>query len=135
MSTGRQSTCPDEARLRDLAAGMLTADQEEPLRLHLDTCAVCQDLLESLTIAEQPLPATTPVADSEEPACAAAIERLLRFDADAHGSPESTGGIPPDDDLVLDFLAQSTRPGYIGRLDHYEIIEVIGRGGMGIVLR
>src|SRR5262249_29593558 len=33
------------------------------------------------------------------------------------------------------FLAPSTEPGSIGRLDHYEILEVIGRGAMGIVLR
>jgi hypothetical protein len=35
----------------------------------------------------------------------------------------------------LSFLAPSTEPGSIGRLDHYEILEVIGRGAMGIVLR
>jgi hypothetical protein len=35
----------------------------------------------------------------------------------------------------LSFLAPSIEPGSIGRLDHYEILEVIGRGAMGIVLR
>jgi uncharacterized protein (TIGR03067 family) len=38
-------------------------------------------------------------------------------------------------DIVLDFLASSDRPGSLGRLDHYEVLEVVGRGGMGIVLR
>jgi serine/threonine protein kinase/WD40 repeat protein len=37
--------------------------------------------------------------------------------------------------LDLSFLAPSSEPGSLGRLDHYEILEVIGRGGTGVVLR
>jgi hypothetical protein len=37
------------------------------------------------------------------------------------------------DDLT--FLSPSSEPGALGRLDHYEILEIVGRGGMGIVLR
>lgn len=35
----------------------------------------------------------------------------------------------------LSFLAPSLEPGSLGRLDHYEVLEVVGRGGMGVVLR
>jgi hypothetical protein len=42
---------------------------------------------------------------------------------------------PPIDDGLPDFLAASDTPGSLGRLGHYEIEEVIGRGGMGTVLR
>jgi WD40 repeat protein len=35
----------------------------------------------------------------------------------------------------LSFLAPPSEPGSLGRLDHYEILEVVGRGGMGVVLR
>ena len=35
----------------------------------------------------------------------------------------------------LGFLASSDKPGSLGRLGHFEVLEIIGRGGMGIVLR
>ncbi|HZV07524.1 MAG TPA: protein kinase [Gemmataceae bacterium] len=45
---------------------------------------------------------------------------------------ESAAG---DGDADLSFLAPSSEPGSLGRLDHYEVLEVVGRGGMGVVLR
>jgi WD40 repeat protein len=36
---------------------------------------------------------------------------------------------------LLDFLTASSKPGSLGRLGHYEVLEVVGRGGMGVVCR
>jgi WD40 repeat protein len=36
---------------------------------------------------------------------------------------------------LLDFLEPSQRPGALGRLKHYEVLEIIGRGGFGTVLK
>ncbi|MFO0848279.1 MAG: serine/threonine-protein kinase [Gemmataceae bacterium] len=46
-----------------------------------------------------------------------------------------TGPSGPDADEPLDFLDPSDTPGSLGRLGHYEVREVVGRGGMGAVLR
>jgi hypothetical protein len=46
-----------------------------------------------------------------------------------------TGPTGPDAGGGLDFLEPSDKQGSIGRLGHYEVQEVIGRGGMGVVLR
>ncbi len=53
------------------------------------------------------------------------------------------GGLAPtgdqhptaENDTAPNFLEPSEKPGSLGRLGHYEVLEVIGQGGMGIVLR
>src|SRR5262245_28138569 len=58
---------------------------------------------------------------------------------DQVATPSTTGTAPetpssPHADL-LSFLQPPTKPGTLGRLGPYEIQEVVGRGGMGVVLR
>jgi uncharacterized protein (TIGR03067 family) len=58
--------------------------------------------------------------------------------ASLHAEPRgSSTRIEPShvDANDLSFLAPSRKPGSLGRLDHYEILEVVGKGGFGMVLR
>jgi hypothetical protein len=79
-----------------------------------------------------------------DPALRAEVEMLLTLDArlTSEGKqqflqtplvrpPSGPGGVAAD----LSFLAPPSEPGALGRLDHYEVLEVVGRGGMGLVLR
>src|SRR5262249_36522118 len=49
---------------------------------------------------------------------------------------QATGGNNgASDDEPLTFLAPPTRPDALGRIGHYEVLQVLGRGGFGIVFR
>src|SRR5262245_48964651 len=55
----------------------------------------------------------------------------------ASAGSEATLGAPPvlSGGLSLDFLTPSDKPESLGRLGHYEVQEIVGCGGMGVVLR
>jgi len=69
-------------------------------------------------------------------------DNLLDHPAVAPHDPDSAttraigreGGAATDDE-ALTFLAPPTRPDALGRLGHYEVLQVLGRGGFGIVFR
>ncbi len=62
-------------------------------------------------------------------------------EADDSPSQASVGGasraeLPgAEEDEELAFLQPSTKPGSLGRLGHYEVLEVLGRGGFATVVR
>ena len=69
------------------------------------------------------------------------VEILLWLHADTHRFLEESGleqraavhSEPESAATDLSFLAPSSEPGSLGRLDHYEVLEVIGRGGTGVL--
>ncbi len=55
--------------------------------------------------------------------------------ATLEGGSVATPTDPHAADTDLTFLDKPGRPGSLGRLGHYEVLEVLGRGGFGIVFR
>src|SRR6516164_9457142 len=57
------------------------------------------------------------------------LERPL---VEAEGVADLAAAQAADSGDALPPLAPSTKPGSLGRLDHYEVLEVVGQGGTGV---
>jgi len=104
----------------------LSEAQEEFLADHLSGCERCQRELELL--AGQPQ-VWSRVGAALKTACEGSDE--LHVLEASHTTDDSESSA----DFAVEFLSPSTDPESIGRLGEIEIQEVIGHGGMGIVLK
>jgi len=105
----------------------LSDAQEEALNQHLSHCEQCQRELERLAGRQQDW---------------SRIGSALRFDASRASSGVSSAARDAHEDatedtadFAVEFLQPSSTPKALGRLGDVDIVEIIGRGGMGLVLK
>ena len=128
-----QQACPDLARLQLLLSDSEPSDRDD-LSSHLDTCLHCQQTLEGLAAGDRPLPRVTPdltAVVEPAPALRQVMQRLEDLGSWPGERTETING--PQDPLA--FLEPPCKPAHIGRLGRHDILEVIRRGGMGVVLK
>jgi serine/threonine protein kinase/DNA-binding beta-propeller fold protein YncE len=104
-----------------MLAEELAAPERAPLEAHVERCPHCKGILEHLTDASHLLP-LAPSARVQ----AQSVDPNRTTDTQSGGAGEP---------LALDFLAPPGRPDALGRLGHYEVLQVLGLGGFGIVFR
>jgi serine/threonine-protein kinase len=128
----RQFRC-DTNRLRLLLEDALPTPRQTEVVEHLDDCRHCQEALEKLAADRrlwEELPklgdlgeraADTPARGSNDETTSAETAPAT---ADAQGGP-----------FAVDFLDPTDEPEHLGRLDRFGVTTVLGRGGMGVVLK
>ena len=102
------------------------------LSSHLETCPGCQRTLDRLTSGEASwVESARPTDWRPGPALRRAIDRLK---AEGEAGRDTAGPAAGAAD-TLPFLRPPVDPEHLGRLGPYEVLGVIGRGGMGVVLK
>jgi WD40 repeat protein/serine/threonine protein kinase len=138
-------TCPDPAVLRGLIDSSLPEPVQAEVVAHLDSCTHCQNKLEGLATEGTAILATAKGASGEaKPEHSSAFwPALARVEREIHNpaaslavtrsDPTNTPVPPAESDFG--FLDPPDDPEHLGQIDRFKIVELVGRGGMGIVFR
>jgi|GEM_PF-1984010 len=127
--------CPEPARLQQLLDGDLPASQQVELTCHLDTCSHCQKMLEGLAGGSTNWPGTASEIINEQPEPDAALQRLMHNLKQKASEAVTQVGSSTGQGAGIEFLGPPQKPGHLGSIDQYQVTELIGRGGMGIVFK
>jgi DNA-directed RNA polymerase subunit RPC12/RpoP len=124
--------CPGIECWQALLGDAVPASERDTYERHLESCPTCQQRLHQAEECGDDLRrwarrAGDPTTAPEDPALARVLDRL-------RGS-KSLLRPAPVEAADLYFLQPSERPGVLGMLGEYEVQEVIGQGGFGIVLK
>jgi formylglycine-generating enzyme required for sulfatase activity len=127
-------SCPDAASLQRLLDDTLSETTQADLAQHLETCVSCRAALDKLATDGRSLLGLACDLQQNSTPPEPGLQRVLNEAVGA--GPDDTQAQPrAGKNEELAFLAPSSRPETLGRLGHYDIQEVIGRGAFGIVLK
>jgi serine/threonine protein kinase/formylglycine-generating enzyme required for sulfatase activity len=137
-----KTQCPPVRDLSALIDGKMVEPELSSHASHLETCELCQNTIRTLfpsdTLVES-LRGNAPQADLiAQCVPRPLIEALKQIPAVDSIASLSADGLNPRsgmslDELGLSFLDPAVAANEIGRLGHYRIQQVLGRGGMGVV--
>ncbi len=126
----RTATCPDQSLLQEHLDGSLPAGAEAEMVAHLDGCERCRQSLEFLASGGQPWLVVARGLGDDPPLPATGWDPIA-----ARFGGVSGPGTLPELGPLLTSLGLADEAGRLGRLDHYALTDVIGRGSMGVVFK
>ncbi len=128
------TTCPQTDELRQLLSNDLSGERQQECAEHMDSCTCCQAKLEEIATDGTNLSSVVKHLHEADPLATSAYWPALKaLDADVH--PAVTLQSPARvRDTSLTFLQPATDAAYLGRIAHFDVMRLLGRGGMGVVL-
>ena len=120
-----EHTCFDPGHIEQLLAGRLTTDEQAQFEDHLKACATCRDWLQT-TAAEQEYWKEAAIHLKDDP-----LDEEMGL-ADPGGAASGERANPL---RITDYFDPTNDPRMLGRFGGYEIVGIIGCGGMGVVLK
>lgn len=125
--------CPDAARWKQLLDGALPENEQAELSAHLESCERCQQTVERLTAGHDSWEGAARELGAACPANSPALQNVIDDLRDR--SPDAIERSAGSLELPAGFLEPSEDSKHLGKAAHYDVIETVGRGAMGIVLK
>lgn len=140
--------CPEPGQLKELLQGSLNEGEQAHLVAHLDACEECQQCIEFMAAGGSGfVECARALRHTPTDATSAYWPALRKLERDVIHLPGNAGSValartkmspdtaPKSPEIDLDFLDPAEEPGTLGKLGRFHVVEVVGRGGMGMVLR
>ena len=137
----KTDTCPSPEKLQEMLLGYGSASEMEQLERHFLNCEVCLAKADGLQLNDSVIESIHSVSAGNLPSAEPAIMRALSYIRDHETFCDAIDRTVDErfsesnnQTYDLSFLDPSDDPSELGVIGNFRVLEVIGSGGMGIVL-